>query len=229
MSNRANTVITEIDENIRFRVTESYKAIRTNLVLSIIKQGCKTVVVSSSLPGEGKSTASVNLAISLAQTEAKVLLIDCDLRKSRVHRFFKFQISPGLTNLLGDMATVEEAVQSTGYPNLQVICAGMKAPNPSELLASEQMAGLLRGFSERYDYIILDSPPINVVSDALPLIKLSDGVVMVVRENTTTFPTVTAALKNLELVDAKILGFVVNGVKENGGKYSNYKYKYKYD
>ena len=219
---------------LKFQVSEAYKTIRTNLLFSILKNGCKRIVFSSSSPGEGKSTVSVNTAISLAQANSRVLLIDCDLRRPTVHRFFNISNTPGLTNVLGGLNTLEEAMLDTKYPNLKLLCSGLQVPNPSEMLASTQLQNLLDSLSESFDYIIFDTPPLNVVSDAIPLIKNSDGVVLVVREMISTFTDLDKAVGNLQMVDAKILGLVYNGSgtsrANKGGyyhnRYSSYSYAY---
>ncbi|MBQ9414970.1 MAG: CpsD/CapB family tyrosine-protein kinase, partial [Clostridia bacterium] len=137
---KAETSLTDkMDGALKFKVVESYKALRVNIMFSIIKKGCKSFVVSSSMPGEGKSTIAVNTAIALSQMDARVLLIDSDLRRPKVNRFFGLQSTPGLSNYLIGMNTIDEVLHSTPYPNLKVFCAGSRVPNPSELLASAQM------------------------------------------------------------------------------------------
>lgn len=214
--------------DLKFRVTESYKTLRTNIIFSLMKKGCKRIVISSANVHEGKSTVSVNVAISIAQTDARVLLIDGDLRKPTVHRFFGLQNVPGLTNYLGGMSPMEEVLHDTKYPNLKVICSGVSVPNPSEILASEQMQELMESFEDQYDYVIIDTPPINVVSDALPLIKRSDGVIFVVREGQSTFTEIDKALKNLELINAKVLGMILNGEGSSSRRYKEYSKYSKY-
>lgn len=219
--------LTEIDSSVKFRVTESYKAIRTNLIFSLMKKGCKTVVISSPLPSEGKSTSSVNIAISLAQTDMKVLLIDTDLRKPKIHRFLNINNVPGLTNYLGGMNALSDIIHQTKYPNLHVICSGTTVPNPSEMLASEQMQEFIEKLKEQYDYIVIDSTPLNIVSDALPLIKNSDGLILMIRENSSTYTELDKALNALELIDAKVLGIVLNGAQNS--EHAKYNYSYKYE
>lgn len=221
-------IAANLDSDLRFRVTESYKSIRTNLCFSLIKSGCKTVVISSSLPGEGKSTVAVNIAISLAQMDVRVLLIDCDIRKPKVHRFLSLPSVPGLSNTLSSMNDLGEALHETKYANLDVICSGTTVPNPAELLASEQMNTLLQNLQQKYDYIILDTPPLNVVSDAIPLIKQSDGVVLVVRENRSTSTELKQTVESLQIVDGKIIGLILNDVDTKRKRYSSYHYKYGY-
>lgn len=210
-----------------FAVQEAYKTIRTNIFLSVIKEGCKRIVITSSLPSEGKTTTSLNLAISMAQAYMKVLLIDCDLRKSKVHKVLNVPNVPGLTNVISGMEKCDVAIRETKYAGLHVLTAGLQVPNPSEILASEYMSKLLDELSHNYDYILLDSPPLNIVADALPLARISDGVVLVVKQNQTTHNDLKKAIDSLNFIEAKIFGIVMNGVEETSKKYYKYKYKYK--
>ncbi len=223
-----------MDPGLKFRVEEAYKSIRTNIMLSVMKKGCKIIVVSSSMANEGKTTTTTNLAISISQADQRVLLIDGDLRKPKVHHYFSIPNAPGLTNYLGASVNSRAAqkvdlfsiIHPTEYKNLCVITSGSIPPNPGEILGSEPMADFLKEVSEHFDYIIIDTPPINVVSDALPVIRESDGVVMVVRANASTHPELQKALDALKFIDAKILGFVVNYESEKRSKYGYYKYGY---
>lgn len=221
-----------IQSALKFRIEEAYKTIRANIMFSVMKKGCKMIVVTSSAPNEGKTTTTVNLAVSISQADQKVLLIDGDLRKPKVHQYFSVPNSPGLTNYLGDKisgkrsADLFSVIHPTEYENLCVLCSGTIPPNPAELLGSELMADFLNDVSKDFDYIIIDTPPVNVVSDSLPLIRESDGVVLVVRSNQSTHPELQRALASLEFIDAKILGFVVNFVESKAGKYSRGGYSY---
>ena len=209
-----------------FTVREAYRTIRTNIRLSVIKDGCRKIVFTSSIQGEGKTITASNVAFSMSQTEMKVLLIDADLRLSRVHKVLKLTNEKGLSNVLGRLCTFEEAVCHTKYSHLDVLCSGMKVPNPAELLASDSMKALLDQLEELYDCIIIDTPPLNLVSDAMPIIKMTDGVILVVRQNYATYPGVSRMIENLNLVDAKILGMVLNSVDSKEFSYS-YKNSYK--
>lgn len=227
-----------IQPALKFRIEESYKTIRANIMFSVMKKGCKKIVVTSSAPNEGKTTTTVNLAVSVSQADQKVLLIDGDLRKPKIHNYFNIPNAPGLTNYLGDKISRKKTtdlfsvVHPTEYENLSVLCAGSIPPNPAELLGSELMTEFLDDISKDFDYIIIDTPPINVVSDCMPLVRESDGVVVVVRSGHSTHPELQRALSSLEFIDAKILGFVVNFVESRAGKigkYSKYgKYGYGY-
>ena len=215
-----------MDKHTLAIVKESYKAIRTNLILSVVKSGCKKIVVVSSVPGEGKTTTAANLATSLAQTDKKVLLIDADLRKPSLYKAMGLHNDPGFTNVLTGLISFEEAVNETPYPNLHVLCAGISVPNPSELLACEATGNFIAQMEEKYDYIIFDTPPVNTVSDALPLIQLSDGTVMVVRQNSSTTTEIEKAIRSIEFINGRIIGFVFNGVKDSkkSDSYDSYRY-----
>lgn len=186
------------------------------------------------MANEGKTTTTTNLAISISQADQRVLLIDGDLRKPKVHHYFSIPNAPGLTNYLGAAANSRSAqkvdlfsiIHPTEYKNLSVIASGSIPPNPAEVLGSEMMSEFIKEISQHFDYIIIDTPPINVVSDALPVIRESDGVVMVVRSNSSTHPELQKALDSLKFIDAKILGFVVNYESENRSKHGYYKYNY---
>ena len=226
----SNGKVSEVEKALKFKVVESYKVLRANIMFSIIKSGCKSFVVSSSLPSEGKSTIAVNTAIALSQTDARVLLIDTDLRRPKVNRFLGLSNTPGLSNYLIGMNTIGEVLQKTQYPNLTVFCAGSRVPNPSELLASSQMEVLLEQLKQKFDYIVIDSAPLNVVSDTYPIIKKTDGVLLVVYQNRSDYRELDRTMHSLEMVDAKVIGFVMNGVKPKKGKkyYSDKKYGYSY-
>jgi len=223
----------DLDPGLKFRIEESYKSIRTNIMLSIIKNGCKTIVVSSSNANEGKTTTSINLAISLAQADQRVLLIDGDLRKPKVHHYFSIPNAPGLTNYLSDAVNSKasakdlfETVHPTEIANLSIITSGSIPPNPAEILGSEPMADFLKEISEHFDYIIIDTPPVNVVSDALPVIRESDGVIIVVKSNSSTHPELQKTLDTLKFINANILGFVVNFTENKSKRYGRYNYGY---
>ena len=242
--NSSRTLIKDLNlsPSLKFKVEESYKSILANITFSLMKKGCKRIVFTSSVAGEGKTTTTINLAISFAQAGQRVLLIDGDLRKPKIHQYFSISNNPGLTDYLGSTVSASRTdridlfsiVHATEYDNLSIICSGSIPPNPAEILGSEPMAEFLNDVSNDFDYIIIDTPPINIVSDALPIIRESDGVVLVVRYNQSTHPEVEKAIAALEFIDAKILGFIVNfvetrsGGKYNYGKYNRYRYGYGY-
>lgn len=219
-------------EALGFQIRESYKTARTNIAYSIIKKGCKKIAFTSSSKGEGKTVTAMNVASALAQqVDTKVLVIECDLRRPHVHSALKLAPTPGLTNYLNDECTVDEIIQSTKLSNMHAVCYGAVPPNPSELLASESMADFIKMVEKDYDYIIFDTPPIGVVIDAVPIIKASDGVVVVVKNNSTTYPQFNKTLEILERSGGKTLGIIINKVKPSETKkykkgYGDYSYGY---
>lgn len=218
------------DKDVPFNVVESYKSIRTNISFSLSTVEKKIFVVSSSNPGDGKSTTSANVAIALAQGGNKVLLIDADMRKSVQHKIFGLKNKKGLSSAISKMSKVDECIQKKVMDNLDVMTSGPIPPNPSELLASESMTELLERLSGQYSTIIIDTPPVNLVTDAMELSKNVSGIVMVVRYGVTTDDDVEAALKRIEFSKMNVLGFILNDVKtkRNGRYYSKNYYKYKY-
>lgn len=211
-----------VNEEKKFEVNEAYNELRTNLRFTILGNNCKKIIISSPDPEDGKSTTSTNTAITIAQSGIRVLLIDCDLRKGKIHSLFNINNKPGISDLLSGMASEKDIIQDTRYNNLQVIATGSIPPNPTELLGSMQMKEALSKLEKNYDYIIIDSPPVNAVSDILSLVKLVDGLVIVVREGVTSHTNLTKALMKFKLVEANILGFVINGVDQNDNSKSHY-------
>ena len=211
---------------LRFQVTEAYKKARTNLVYSIIKKGCKKIIFTSAAKGEGKTTTAINVAIALSQQKnTRVLVIDCDLRCPTTHTYFGLDgDEKGLANFLNDECPLDEAVSKTKNENLDLITFGAVPPNPSELLSSDSMAEMIEELEKKYDYIIFDTPPVNMVVDVIPLLGLSDGTVLVVRHNSSTYPEFKSAVDTLKRSQAKILGIIVNGTPtdkaSNGGYFS---------
>ncbi len=212
-----------------FAIKEAYKTIRANIILSLVKDECKKLVVASSVPGEGKTTTSINLSIALAMVDKKVLLVDADLRKSRVGKYLKLNHHKGLTDIIRDEAKFEDVVNVTKYPNLHILASGSSVINPAEVIASKLTERFFEKISADYDYIIFDVPPINIVSDAYPLIKMSDGILFVARELITTHKELKKALSSLSLIDANVLGLVYVGTDStepyyHSGRYGKYGY-----
>lgn len=214
-----------LHDSSNFSVVEGYKTIRTNLIFATAKSGCKRVIFTSCIPGEGKTLSCCNLAITLAQTDSRVLVIDCDLRKPTVNKLFRVKGIPGLSELLAGLSEYSQCIQHSGYTNLNILCGGTIPPNPAELLGSDSMDRILENLSREYDYILLDTPPVNVVADALVLSPKADGVVLVVRQNMTTHPELKKAISSLKFGDSKILGILLNGV-EGSSKNGHYQYSY---
>lgn len=221
------------DENVPFSIIESYKSIRMNVKFAISTFDKKIVVVSSANPGEGKSTLASNISIATAQSGSKVLLIDADMRKPVQHKIFGIRNKNGLSSAISKMNSSEECICKNVMENLDIMPAGPVPPNPSELLSSDTAKHLLEKLSETYDLIIIDTPPVCVVSDALTLSECVAGLIMVVRERKTTYDDVEEANNRIELANMNMLGYILNDVdlKHNGIGYSKkygYSYKYKY-
>lgn len=214
-----------LDNSTSFLIKEAYKSTRTNIIFSLTDEGCKRILLTSSYPKEGKTTTCANLGITFAQTGAKVLLIEADLRKPRFHHMFNVDKNIGLTNVLTGISKIEDVIIKTKYENLDICCAGHIPPNPAELLASGTMDRILDELSEKYDYILIDSPPINYVTDAQILSNKVNAVFLVVRLGETDYQAVSFAIQNLELVNVKPRGIIVNDSKTDS---ISYKYKYKY-
>ncbi|MBE7032058.1 MAG: CpsD/CapB family tyrosine-protein kinase [Ruminococcaceae bacterium] len=205
-----------------FHVREAYKALRTNLIFSLSSEGCKKIAVTSALASEGKSTNCLNLAITFAEMDAKVLIIDCDLRRPNLARLLDVQNAPGLSNYLVGLNTSEEVVRKSIFNNLSYITAGNIPPNPVELLSSENMARLMEKLEKEFDYIFLDTPPVNLVIDTVAASKYVHGVVMIALQNSTDKEAIRYALGQLNFAGTKVLGFVLNGVVYgNNGAYKN--------
>lgn len=210
-----------------FFIREAYKTLRTNVTFSLAGESpSKVVVVTSSLQSEGKSITALNLALSFAATDKRVLLIDCDLRRPKLSRLLDLSAPAGLSNLLLDPSLLDKSVLRR-YGSIDIILAGDIPPNPSELLGSARMEKLLEQLRAAYDYIILDTPPVNMVTDAVVLAPRSDGVLFVVRANQSERGAVIRAVDQLEYAQVKILGFVLNGVDLEKSSYGYGKYRYK--
>jgi len=209
-----------------FFIREAYKTLRTNVSFALgAEEGCKVIVVTSSLQGEGKSITAVNLAISYAMADRKVLVIDCDLRRPKLARLMQLNAKSGLSDLLIDPKRKQEAIVPTGIENLDMILSGRIPPNPSELLGSPRMKALLEDLKGNYDYIFLDSPPVNMVTDAVVLAPESKGMLFLVRANQSERGSVIHAVEQLQYAKIKILGFVLNGVDMEKTYYGYKKYR----
>ncbi|MBR0141304.1 MAG: polysaccharide biosynthesis tyrosine autokinase [Ruminococcus sp.] len=201
------------DPNIPFLVLESYKSIRTNILFSLSTCEKKIFAVSSPDIGEGKSLTSANIATALAQGDKKVLLIDADMRKPVQHRIFRLNNENGLSSVLRGMISPDECINKNVVPNLDVMTSGAVPPNPSELLASENMSEIVEQLRHNYDIIIFDTPSVNFVSDVMELAKCISGIVMVLRYAKTNTESAETAQKKLEFAKISSIGFVLNGVK----------------
>lgn len=208
-------------------VSENIKSLRTNLQFTAIDNNLKTILVTSTNASEGKSFVSANLAISFAQAEKKVLLVDCDLRKGRVHRLFDVPNTDGLSNLLTDeLDNIPHYIHNTGVNNLDIITCGTYPPNPSELLASKKNKRLLASLRHRYDIIIFDGAPIGGLADSVILAPQMDETIIVVKDGATSKNELMNAKNELEKVGAKVAGVVFNMVDRKSSKYYYNSYYY---
>ncbi len=215
-----------------FQIVEAYKTIRTNLLFALAPSDNKIVAISSAEPNAGKSTVSCNLAITMAQTGARVLLIDADLRKPSQHKTFRVKKANGLSRLLSGQGEPEECICREVARGLDLIPSGALPPNPSELLGSDTMRELLERLSVQYDYIFIDTPPLGVVSDSLMLSELTAGTVLVTRQGQTTYEELQNAVDSIRNVDGTLLGVVISDMRENPrtyGRYEKYHYYKAYD
>lgn len=212
-----------VENNPKSSVSEAIKAIRTNLQFSSIDKKLKTVLVTSSIPSEGKSFISCNLATAFVQDGNKVLLVDCDMRKGRQHKVFQVNNEKGLsTLLLGpiDKDNIANFIQKTKVENLFLLTMGIVPPNPSELLNSDNMKKLIDLLSNEFDLVIFDGVPVNGLTDSVVMSKLVDKVVIVSAMKQTPIELLAQTKKTLENANADIAGVIVNKVpNKNGGYY----------
>lgn len=206
---------------------ESFRQLRTHLHFTNIDGGPQTIVVSSSLQGEGKTSTSVNLAIMLAESGTKVLIVDADLRRPRVAKYLGLEGSVGLSGVLSHSVELEDAIQRWGRDgNLHVLAAGAMAPNPSELLGSPAMERLIKRLESEYEVVIIDSPPLLPVTDPAVLGSMASGVVLVVSADGHTHRAeLTQAVANLQSVNARLLGLVINRLEKGDGSQAYYDYR----
>lgn len=207
---------------------EAYRTLRTNLLFSAAVNSMRRIVVTSPGPEEGKSTTAANLAIAFAQQGHRVLLIDCDLRRARIHKIFDETNLPGLTNLLIGGESIPNAIRPTRIDGLMILPSGPLPPNPAELLGSAQMSALLEKLSESYDLLVLDTPPLLAASDAAIVSRMSDGALVVVRAGRTEKSALQTAVQQLATVGARVLGTVLNDPDAEVPKYARY-YGYYYN
>jgi capsular exopolysaccharide synthesis family protein len=209
---------------------EAYRTLRTSIQFAGLDHKCRSIVVTSSSPGEGKSTTVANFGVVLAQTGSQVCLVDSDLRRPTLHRIFGLGNSRGLTTALLDGVPFTEVAQATSVPGLFVLTSGPLPPNPAELVGSNRMREALEGAGGDYDMVLLDSPPVVSVADAVALATFADGVVMVVQTGKVPHEVIRRATSQILAVKGRILGVVMNGVnmKRDGYYYDYYRYYHSY-
>ncbi len=210
-----------------FSVVEAYKMIRTNLLYLLSQSSEKIITVSSSIAGEGKSTTAINIAVAFSQLGSRVLLVDADMRKPSIHKKLRLANNNGLSSLLVGFSSLSDSIQSV-HDSLDVITSGPTPPNPSELLGSDAMADLLKDLNEKYDYVVLDTPPVNIVPDALIVAPHTAGIAFVVRDYITTHDQFQKALSSIDFAGVRFLGTILNAYSGSAGGRYKYRYRYRY-
>ena len=215
-----------LHQNLEFTASEQYKLLRTNLDFTLpVDEKCPVIGVTSSMRGEGKSTTAINLAYVLAEKKNKVLLIDGDLRLPSIAKKMEIEENSGLTSLLiGKGANLNE-FKSKILPNWYILPVGETPPNPSELISSRRMATIIKDLREYFDYIIIDLPPVNLVSDAVAVSSMITGMILVIREEYATKREVENCVRQLKLSNVNVLGCVMNAATSESRSYSKKYYK----
>jgi tyrosine-protein kinase Etk/Wzc len=208
----------------RSSVAESYRALRTSIQFAEFDKPIQTIAISSSAPQEGKSTTSSNLGIVMAQMGRRTVIVDTDLRRPVLHSVFAVQREPGLTNVLFERATIQEGIKETDIPNLFILPCGVIPPNPAELLGSQRMAHLLEELRTMFDVIILDTPPVVAVTDALILGRLADATLLVARADVTRTDALVRAVESVERSGSRFLGVILNNFNVSNAYGSYYRY-----
>lgn len=222
----ANRYVPKNLSEVQFVVAESYKTIRTNLLFLLSNTPeCKVVTISSPQAGDGKTTNAINIAIAFSQLGKKVLLLDCDLRRPTVAKRMRVEFEKGMSDLLAGFATAEETIINISE-NFDILPAGAIPPNPSEMLASSAMDNLLHSLREKYDFIIIDSPPLGIVSDPLVIAPKTDGIVVIVKQKATRHAELSKVLDRIKLSNVHLLGVLLNSAKQEK-RYYSYKNSYK--
>ncbi len=207
-----------VEKDPKSMASEAYRSLRTDIQYSSFNNELKTMLVTSSEASDGKSTISGNLALSFAENDKKVIIIDCDLRRPSIHRKFKISNLVGLSEILIGKTSLEETIQKYN-DNLDILPSGNIPPNPAEMLSSHAMTTLLEILKEKYNIVILDSPPIQAVADAQILSAKVDGTILVVKSEKTKKESIIEAKNLLTKVGANIIGTVLNAVEYTRGKY----------
>jgi capsular exopolysaccharide synthesis family protein len=228
LANGATNVTSLADRKAAHSVAEAYRALRTSVLLAAAGRPPKTILVTSSQPGEGKTTTIVNTAICLSQLGAKVLLIDADMRRPRVHKAFGLKNRRGLSTYLSSDVRLRDLIQTTSLPNLWVLPSGLVPPNSADLVSSEKLRFMLAKLSQHYDHILIDTPPVHSVTDPVILSRQVDGVMLVVHGGKSTREMVRHARQELINVGAKIFGVVLNNVNVEDNGYEYYYHRYYY-
>lgn len=212
-----------------FAMVESFRNLYTNLNFAVPKRKNglgRIICVSSALVGEGKTTVSVNLAISCASAGANTILLDCDMRKPSIQHFFPVESHVGMVEYLSGQAELHDVVVNYSR-NLDLIAGKKAAPNPLRLIKDERFTGMLEQLAERYEYIIIDTPPLSIVSDALAIAEHTDGIALIARQMVSTHPMLRQVVSDIEFSEVNFLGFVLNAYQAKNADKGYYK-KYYY-
>ena len=207
-------------------VAEAYRSLRTNFQFATLRKASKTIMITSSLPGEGKTTTAVNFAVSMSDLGKRVVIVDTDLRRPNVHRALRMQRGPGLADVLQEKANLADVILPTQSENLWMISSGRVPPNPSELINSETMAQVMRELKKTFDVVVCDAPSTLVVTDPVILATHVDSIILVVSANRTRRETVLRAKKIIETANPRIAGAVLNGLKITSRHHHYYYYYY---
>ncbi len=227
-THKPKLVSNEKQASVPYAIVEAYKNLRVHLTSTLSKINGKVVAISSPNASEGKSTTSVNIAIMLSQLNKKVLLIDTDSRRATVHQKLKIQNNVGCLDVLSGEVKLKFAIQSYS-PFLDILTTGKATGNASELFDSPAFERLITEVRDSYDYVIVDTPPVNLVSDALVVSQKCDGLLLIVRSAITTYEAFAQAHMSVENLNINLLGVVLNGVGANANKYYKYKKVYGYN
>lgn len=220
LENKERDLIVHLEP--RSTAAECCRTIRTNITFQSADRPLRTLAVTSAMPKDGKTTIAISIATTLAQSGRRVLLVDTDMRKPRLHRVFKLATGAGITSVLAGEATIDEVVRATDIPGVTVMQCGPLPPNPSELLHTRRFADVIQETREKYDVVIFDTPPLGAVTDPAVISTQVDGTIMVVRSGATTRNGVDAALRQLHSVSARLVGIVLNGVDLTDSNYGSY-------
>ena len=213
-------------KNPKSPIAEAYRGIRTSIEFSNLDKDLKVINVTSSMQNEGKSTVLANLAVSFANLDKKVLIMEGDLRNPSVHRMFNISNIKGLTDILLQNKVFADCVHCTDVKNLHVLTCGAIPPNPSEMLSSKKIRDFIKSLREYYDYIFIDAPPIGIVTDAGIISTFTDGCIFVVGAGDADIEMAKVSKERLEKVGANILGVVLNKFEAEGSSYNYYNYYY---